>query len=47
MRCRWENNIKMDFREIKREAHYDPAVCFCGYNNELTGSIKVGRFLIF
>ena len=46
---RWEDNIKMDLKEIGWEGHgLDGSgsmiwICSCEYNNETLGSIKYGE----
>jgi hypothetical protein len=49
---RWEDNIKMDLREIVIEAvnwiqlaQESPVTSFCEHGNEPPGSIKKGYFL--
>jgi hypothetical protein len=45
-RCRWEDNIKMDFREWDRYgSEYGQVAGCCECGNEPSGSIKCGEFL--
>jgi hypothetical protein len=52
-RCRWEDNIGMDIREIgwvrceleASDLRWGPVVGFCEHDNEPLGSIKGGSFL--
>jgi hypothetical protein len=43
-RRRWQDNIKMDLREV--EWGWEIWVAgFCAYGNKISGSIKCGEFL--
>jgi hypothetical protein len=52
-RYRWEENIKMDFQEVRcgdldwieLVSGYRQVAGTCGCGNELSGSIKCGEFL--
>jgi hypothetical protein len=51
-RCKWEDNIKMDFRELGQEHGLDgpgsgwgQMVSFCECGNERSGSIKCREFI--
>jgi hypothetical protein len=50
-RCRWEDSVWMDLREIGWEcmdsssSGYGPVAGCCEYGNEPSGSIKGGQYL--
>jgi hypothetical protein len=52
LRIDWEDNIRMDLREIRwgrcgldsSGSGYGPVAGSCEHSNELTGSIKDGKF---